>query len=581
MGCKTTQETRAAYDFICGDVPRAEVAELADELDAEHAHRVEAEASPIRSRARELVAEAKDLYTKHQLTPALRAALTELAATVGVTLPPVKDGKIFALHLRSVHEAWWARQLRRVDGRRLEAGQIRSGVVSREAQIYVSDLTLLRVQERRHQFHELAQALFMVGDDGTVLPMDEAIDAGLANPKNRFADMIVRLKGMEQVATGAGHRAIFITLTCPSRYHASSSRYDGSTPADAQSYLTTLWARARAALGRASVSPYGFRIAEPHADACPHWHMLLWAEPGELDTIEAIIHRYALEDSPTEPGASQHRMTVERIDPARGSAVGYLVKYITKNLDGRTRSGTSIGDAHDHAGQVQGDAVRLAERVQAWASCWAVRQFQQIGSVPVGPYRELRRVADVIEQSPELEALRTAARDGDWFLFETLSREYQPELRRISDAVEAFREGDVRRAQAELGRYGEPIWRTVAVRIPASAAEVVTRTVRWAVMSADDIRQAARRAVGKQALIWAGALSLLENLLAAREAGGPRTCLNNCTDSLSVSDTRDALIRHDGDPDALCSLGRLASIYAARNLPDPNFLGYVRGGSVA
>lgn len=578
MGCKTFRETQAAYDFICGDVSRAEAADLADELDAEHAHRVEAEASPIRSRARELVADATALHDELGLTVELRTALITLASTVGITLPPCKPEKVFALHLRSVHEAWWARKLRRVDVRRQELGQIRSGVVRKGGQVYCSDLSLQRVQERRHQFRELSQSLFVVGDDGTVLPMDVAIDGGQANPRNRFAELIVHARGLEAVAGEAGHGALMVTLTCPSRFHASSPRYDGSSPTEAQDYLNSVWQRARAALHRAGLRPYGVRIAEPHGDGCPHWHVLLWAELADLETVAAIIRRYAMEDSPTEAGAAQHRMTVERIDPARGSAVGYLVKYITKNLDGRTRSGSSIGEAHDHAGQTQGDAVLLAERVQAWASIWAIRQFQFFGSVPVGPYRELRRVADVISESPELEALRTAARAADWQTFEILSREYCPELRRVSDAVEALREGNVRKARAELGRYGEPIWRTVAVRMPATAAEVVTRTVRWAVMSADEIRDAARRAVGKLAPIWADALILLDKILADRE-GRPWTRLNNCTDS--VVETRDALIRNDGDPDAVSSLGRLgrlASIYAARNLPDSSFLGYVRVG---
>ena len=86
------------------------------------------------------------------------------------------------------------------------------------------------------------------------------------------------------------------------------------------------------------------------------------------------MREHALRDSPHEPGAQAHRCDFTAIDPAKGSAAGYIAKYIAKNIDG-----AHVGE--DFNGK---SATETAVRVEAWAARWGIRQFQQIGGAPVG-----------------------------------------------------------------------------------------------------------------------------------------------------------------------------------------------------
>ncbi|MGR5392246.1 replication endonuclease, partial [Vibrio crassostreae] len=70
-------------------------------------------------------------------------------------------------------------------------------------------------------------------------------------------------------------------------------------------------------------------------------------------------------------------------NPKKGSATGYIIKYISKNING----------AH----LPEGNAASKALSVRAWASAWGIKQFSQSGSPAVGLWRQLRRAnkADV------------------------------------------------------------------------------------------------------------------------------------------------------------------------------------------
>ncbi|PHS76010.1 MAG: hypothetical protein COB19_01500 [Porticoccus sp.] len=177
-----------------------------------------------------------------------------------------------------------------------------------------------------------------------------------------------------------------------------------------QDYLNKVWQRTRAAFKRAGVTPFGMRVVEPHHDATPHWHLLLFFPIEQVKQATEIFHRYATEMDRDEPGAEKHRFKVVYIDPDKGSATGYIAKYIAKNIDGHKVE-------TDHYGR---DATESAERIEAWASTHHIRQFQQIGGASITVWRELRRLtADEVDPKL-LKEIISAADDGDWEAYNKL-----------------------------------------------------------------------------------------------------------------------------------------------------------------
>lgn len=317
---------------------------------------------------------------------------------------------------------WWRRKLRQGQARGLEGKAIELGYVHRRGEIYASNATVeRRAQQRARNAAGLEATEAINRDTGEVFRLADLAAASVANPRIRRGELMTRISGFEAIAKGMEHAAEFVTITAPSKYHPKRTgeggrvednpKYSGATPREAQGYLARLWANIRAKLHRMGIAPYGFRIAEPHHDATPHWHLLLfvapWLTPGRsaVSRLRAIIRRYALRVDGDEPGARKNRVEFVAIDWKRGSAAGYVAKYVSKNIDG---GGYQVqGDTEGGPGD-----IFPGHRVEAWASTWGIRQFQQVGGPPVGVWRELRRLEASADLTPVMESARSAADCG-------------------------------------------------------------------------------------------------------------------------------------------------------------------------
>ena len=297
------------------------------------------------------------------------------------------------------------------------------GAVRKGADVYASESAVRLRADQQRRMREFLKSCVAVNEQGEVLSLEQIAEKSLANPGLRRGELMARIKGFEKVADELQWEAIFVTATAPSAFHpqlfrgGANPRYRGATVREAQEWLCTTWSRVRSQLDRDGVKYFGFRVAEPHHDGTPHWHMLLFVKKALRKELSRTIVLGWLKEFGDEPGAYQKRVTIERIDRRRGSATGYLAKYIAKNLDAagvinaQSARETGVGEAGgvDHGLAVQ-DGL---SRVLAWASVHGIRQFQQLGGPPVGVYREARRVREPVSHT-DLERARGYADSGDW-----------------------------------------------------------------------------------------------------------------------------------------------------------------------
>ena len=389
---------------------------------------------------------------RSQNLPARALAIaTDYATRHGVRspVPFVRGVSLTACLNRFESSRWWCRAMRHAYSKEAEESLRKLGRVHKHASLYVSqEAFALRVTQRSRNVEALSEA-HAINDLGEEYSLIDLAARSTSSPTIRRTELMVRCRGMEEHTIAAGHIGTFFVCTLPSRFHATLStgtpnpKFDGSTPRDGQRWLFTNWQRLRAQLHRLGVTYCGLRTVEPHHDGTPHWNILIFCRPGHLDVIERAFHKhFLLSESPDEPGAIEHRIKEELIDPDRGSATGYIAKYISKNIDG-FRVGIDYEDTSHH-----GDATENCVRVEAWASIHGIRQFQQFGAPPVGVWRELRRLPR--NASGLLEQVRRAADEADWASFTDAMQ---------SDASQPNRQAvDLFKVWSDKpGTYGDPI----------------------------------------------------------------------------------------------------------------------------
>ncbi|WP_407568548.1 replication endonuclease [Pantoea sp. GABEPS69] len=457
---------RADVDLLAGDVANFILAELvqahaqaSDESDYQYTHRIYMTAATI---TREL-----------SQTPPLWEKVTSRLFDPEEVTPAI---------MRMQTEKWWKGRLRRVVASWREHLQIALANVSKKHTPYASSMTVSEWREQKRRTREFLKGMELEDEEGNRISLIEKYDGSVANPAIRRCELMTRIRGFENICNEMGFIGEFYTLTAPARYHATiktghrNRKWNGASPADTQRYLCSVWQKIRAKLHREEIRIFGIRVAEPHHDATPHWHMLMFMRPEQVERVREIMRDYAWQEDSgelTTDKARKARFHAEAIDPEKGSATGYVAKYISKNIDGYALD----GETDDESGK---DLKETAPAVSAWAARWHIRQFQFVGGAPVTVYRELRRIADSETAhglSVEFAAAHDAADAGDWAGY--VNAQGGPFVRRDELAVRTWYQ-----ASEDVNEYGEETVRIRGVYATEVGEDtpILTRLAQWKIV---------------------------------------------------------------------------------------------------
>lgn len=466
------------------------------------------------------------------------------------------EGAAASLLVRLLDESWWQRKINRAWAIYCELIAILTGQVRKGVSPYASAHAVREFTQRKAAQQAWMASMSAVNEDlGQEIDLVDAVMGSVANPEIRRHELMVRMRGFEDMAQEQGKLGLFLTLTAPSSYHAwrqgskdkaktyQNEKFNGACPTETNRLLCKQWARFRAALAREGIMAFGFRVVEPHHDGTPHWHCLLFinpehqrdfltllayhftaAERAELkmpngDQLDALAEmkirnkmpriKWLLDvSSPAVVKAINPRVNWKEIDPTQGSATGYIAKYIAKNIDGH-----KVG--MDYEAEAPVDHTTIA--VAAWASCWRIRQFQQIGGPAVSVWRELRRLGDeVIEWDCILEAARTAADNNRWGDF--IDAMGGIDLPRKEHLIRLSK-----RLDEAANKYGEDVLRLMGVITDIGMTTAITRTEGW---------QIVRKGVNGSGLgeQREPAVSERSELPSGGGSRPPRSSVNNCTE---------------------------------------------------
>ena len=381
------------------------------------------------------------------------------------------DNCIKALAKITNHE-WWQRKLKTRRDFEHEHFAIAVGQVQKKASPYASRSCQMEWQEQKRRNQKYLEKMAIENQEtGEQIPLELQVYKSVANPAIRRVELMTRMRGFEDLADHLGYQGTFITLTAPAKYHSVHAKggfvenWQGNTPRETQAYLCKVWSRIRAKFNRENIQFFGFRVAEPHHDGTPHWHILIFMHPKDIKKAFYSMWIYAMDEDGEEKGAAINRFEFKNIDKQKGSATGYIAKYIAKNIDGYA--------LENEIDTQTGENLKLSSKaITAWASRWKIRQFQQLGGAPVSVWRELRRLKNKKVANDIIDPVLASADVGDWAAYTT--HQGGPLVKRKDIKVRLAYEDKV-------NQYEEIIKKIKGVYAPIHgfASFICTRLIKW------------------------------------------------------------------------------------------------------
>lgn len=393
---------------------------------------------------------------------------------------------------------WWYRKLWQMRCEWREEQLRAVCLVNKKASPYVSYEAVIHKREQRRKSLEFFRSHELINEDGDTLDMEDVVNASNSNPAHRRNEMMACVKGLELIAEMRGDCAVFYTITCPSRFHATlnngrpNPKWTSATVRQSSDYLVDTFAAFRKAMHKAGLRWYGVRVAEPHHDGTVHWHLLCFMRKKDRRSITAMLRKFAIREDREELGTNTGpRFKSELINPRKGTPTSYIAKYISKNIDGR-------GLAKEISKETGRSLRDSAEHVSAWASLHRVQQFRFFGIPGRQAYRELRLLAGQAARvqgerkagAPVLDNLRLdavlAAADAGCFATYIMKQGGVLVPRKHHLVRTAYELND------EPSAYGDHGIRIYGIWSPIVEGKICTHAMKWKkVRKAVDVQEAA------------------------------------------------------------------------------------------
>ncbi|ECF5901374.1 replication endonuclease [Salmonella enterica subsp. salamae] len=393
---------------------------------------------------------------------------------------------------------WWYRKLWQMRCEWREEQLRAVCLVNKKASPYVSYEAVIHKREQRRKSLEFFRSHELINEDGDTLDMEDVVNASNSNPAHRRNEMMACVKGLELIAEMRGDCAVFYTITCPSRFHATlnngrpNPKWTSATVRQSSDYLVDTFAAFRKAMHKTGLRWYGVRVAEPHHDGTVHWHLLCFMRKKDRRSITALLRKFAIREDREELGTNTGpRFKSELINPRKGTPTSYIAKYISKNIDGR-------GLAKEISKETGRPLRDSAEHVSAWASLHRVQQFRFFGIPGRQAYRELRLLAGQaarvqgerkagapVLDNPRLDAVLAAA-DAGCFATYIMKQGGVLVPRKHHLVRTAYELND------EPSAYGDHGIRIYGIWSPIVEGKICTHAMKWKkVRKAVDVQEAA------------------------------------------------------------------------------------------
>ena len=149
---------------------------------------------------------------------AVREAMERVCEWQGIKPPSkaVRDGPAIA---RMCCGQWWRRKLRCHQGQTVETAAIRLGYVNKFRDLYVSNERLAARAQQNARNAATLEATKARNELGQEFTLAQLAATSTANKSIRRAELMTRIAGFERAADHLGHTGVFLTVTCPSRFH--------------------------------------------------------------------------------------------------------------------------------------------------------------------------------------------------------------------------------------------------------------------------------------------------------------------------------------------------------------------------